>query len=246
MIVYVNGDSFPYMSDGKRYSDYLSEAFNCESVNSSIGGSCNSRIIRTTLRDLIELKKKDPDILAVISMSFTIRTELWDEETQAGYWKQCNDGGFASYSFAVGTHWFTDGIITNKGIPATMQAYAKQWLINFDIEAETTNLLSQCLLLTNWLKSNNIKYVLLSSCLQEPIDFNAPFVKPFYTELFADPRVINFYNFSFTEYVLSKGHTPIDVGVQEIHGKKYNTGHHGDLAHKEFANYLIENYFNEI
>jgi hypothetical protein len=79
MFVYVNGDSYSKNSDKKTYCEFLSEKFNCESHNAAIAGSSNSRILRTSLRDLINLKKeRTDDIIAVISLSFLLRIEVWD------------------------------------------------------------------------------------------------------------------------------------------------------------------------
>jgi hypothetical protein len=130
----------------------------------------------------------------------------------------------------------------DAGIPAKLDSFAKNWITWYNVEAETTKLLQQCLLLVNWLQNNNIRYVLFSSCLQEPVDIVSPFIKPFYDELFLNPGVLNFFTESFTEYCLGHNHEPIDHHLQEIHGITKNIGHHGSEAHNDFANYLFENY----
>lgn len=245
MIVYVNGDSYTATSDGKRYSDFLGEKLKCQSINAAVAGSCNSRITRTSLRDLIDLKKQQTKIVAVISISFTLRTEVWNESLQADKWKQSNDGGFGSYQFATSHNWLLNKDVSSH-IPYNLKSFGREWLMNYDIEAETTNLLKDCVFLVNWLQNNQIPYVIFSGCPQEPIDVNAPFVKPFYNELSADKNVIDFYSQSFTEWCLSQGHTPYDDYQQNIHGVTKIIGHHREAAHSDWANYLLENYLNEI
>lgn len=241
MILYVNGDSYTTGNIGERYSDFLGDLLGCPSINTAINGSSNGRILRTTLRDLLELKKTHTDITAVISLSFLVRTEIWDNETQPDKWKHSNDGEFASYNMVTSKDWYQNRD-TNPELSTKLNSFAKNWITWYNVEAETTRLLQQSLLLVNWLQNNNIKYVLFSSCLQETVDVVSPFIKPFYDELFSDPQVLNFFNQSFTEFCLGRKHEPIDHHLQEIHGITKNIGHHGAPAHKDFANHLFENY----
>ena len=239
MIVYVNGDSYAAMSDGKRYSEFLGEQFSCKSVNSAITGSSNSRILRTSLRDLIDLQKQHNKIVAVINLSFTIRTELWDPNVTSRRFK--NDGEFVSIQPTVKKDWFN----SKKSNDATVyNSYADEFLRWFNPEAETVNLLKEILLLTTWCKHNKIKYVIFSAILQESVDLASPFIKSFYDEVALDKNVLDIFKFSFTEWCLEKEHTPIDQYTHEIHGKTYNIGHHGEKAHQDFANFLFENYLN--
>ena len=239
MIVYINGDSYSSISDGKRYSDFLGEHYNCKSINNAISGSCNSRILRTSLRDLIELKKTEDSIIAVMSMSFILRTELWDMTYTD---KFVNDGDFKSFQTTKSKKWFYD-----KESPISRyNDYSTQWLKWYNVEAETVNLIKEIILFTAWCKLNKIKYVVFSGPLQEPIDFQAPFVNSFYNELINDKNILNIFTDSFTEYCVKQGFSPIDSFTQEIHGKTYIIGHHGQQAHQSFANFLIKNYLNEI
>ena len=243
MFIYVNGDSYTKMSDGKTYCDFLSEKFNCESTNAAISGSCNSRILRTSLRDLINLKKeRTDDIIAVISLSFLLRIEVWDPAAPL-YLKNkfVNDGDFISIQTTGSKNWF-ESKISDSGL---YHKYTTEWLRWYDVEAETINLLKEILLLTTWCKYNKINYVIFTGTLQEPVDFEFPAIKPFYQSIKEDPYVIDIFENSFTEWCISRGHVPTDNFTQEIHGKSYNIGHHGQNAHKDFANYLFENYLNK-
>lgn len=94
-------------------------------------------------------------------------------------------------------------------------------------------------------RKNNIKYVFFSGPLQEPIDFESPFVKPFYDELDKNPNVINFFQNSFTKWCVDRGHEPINDYTQEIHGKTYKVGHQGEAAHADFSKYLFDNYLKD-
>ena len=122
------------------------------------------------------------------------------------------------------------------------QKYVEQWLKWYDIEAETTTLLKEILLLTSWCKYNKIKYVVFSGPLQESVDLETPFIKSYYDAVRVDPNIIDVFSNSFTEWCVNHQYIPIDNHMQEIHGKTYIIGHHGELAHQAFANFLIRNY----
>ena len=240
MILYVNGDSYSAVSNGKRYSDFLGESLGRKVINNAIPGSCNDRIFRTSLRDLIQLKLQYSDVIAVISLSFPIRTELWDQHIKNN--KFSNDGEFTSIQPVTSKDWYLDKTISEK----KYKEFCKQFLTYYNIEAETVKLLQNIILLTAWCKQNKVPYVIISGTLQEPIDFTAPFVKPFYDAMLNDSNIVNTFKNSFTEWCVTNGFVPIDNYTQEIHKKTYIIGHHGEAAHKAFANFLIDNYFHEI
>jgi hypothetical protein len=239
MIIYVNGDSYTEMSDGKRYSEFLANRFDCKFMDAAISGSSNSRILRTSLRDLISLQKQHDEIVAVIGLSFTIRTELWDPNIINNRFEK--DGEFVSIQPTINKDWFKN---KKSNVNSLYKSYADEFLRWFNPEAETVNLLKEILLLTTWCKYNKIKYVIFSAVLQEPVDLESEFIKSFYDNVAQDKNVLDIFKFSFTEWCLEKGHIPIDQYTQEIHGKKYNIGHHGEKAHQDFANFLFENYLN--
>jgi hypothetical protein len=240
MLVYVNGDSYAAVSNGKTYSNFLGEYFNCPVINSAISGSCNSRIFRTSLRDLMELSNTHQDIVAIISLTFPLRTEIWDQDITDNIF--INDGEFVSIQASTSKRWFYDQEPVNK---SKYQKYIEQWLRWYNIESETVTLLKEILLLTTWCKYNKIKYVIFSGPLQETVDFKSPFIKSYYDAIQADPNVINMFENSFTEWCINRGHAPIDDFTQEIHGTTYIIGHHGEAAHQDFAKFLFDNYLGK-
>jgi hypothetical protein len=238
-MIYVNGDSYCSISNGKRYSDFLGEMIGDKVVNASISGSCNNRIFRTSMRDLIELKKTEKNITAIISLTFPIRTEIWDLEHTAHRFRQSNDGDFFSLQPTNSKSWFYDKEDTDSG---KYEKFSKQFLTWYNVEAITLNLLKEILMFSGWCEANNINTIIFSGPLQEPIDFNTPFIKPFIDELSSFHNIIDIFSFSFTQWCVGNGFVPIDNYSQEIHGKTYIVGHHGELAHKAFAQFLIQKY----
>ena len=59
-------------------------------------GSCNSRIIRTTIRDCCELIKRNEPIVALIQLTFLDRYEYAGEPTADNQWKYENGDLFES------------------------------------------------------------------------------------------------------------------------------------------------------
>lgn len=238
MILYVNGDSYSTFSNGRCYGDFLAEHLQCKVTNAAIPGSSNRRIFRTSLRDLMSLKQTHKDIVAVISLSFPLRTEIWDPNV-IGRNQFVNDGEFISVQTTRSKNWFFNRSETTT---SKYQDYINEWLRWYNIEAETVELLKEIILLTTWCKQYNIRYVIFSGPLQEPVDFESSFISSFYKELANDPNIINIFEFSFTEWCVKRGHQPIDDYTQEIHGTTYSIGHQSETAHKDFAKFLFENY----
>ena len=106
MIVYVNGDSYSKWSSGRSYGNFIADHFKCPSLNASTAGASNNRIIRTALRDLIELKKTHNQIYAVISLAYLLRTEIWDIELATAGNPFKNDGEFYTIQPATNKNWF--------------------------------------------------------------------------------------------------------------------------------------------
>jgi hypothetical protein len=60
----------------RNFAYKLSQKLGAKYMNSGLGGSGNDRIARTTLRDLIELKKTEKNIVALIGITEILRMEL--------------------------------------------------------------------------------------------------------------------------------------------------------------------------
>ena len=218
MIIYSNSCSFGTVSDGQVYSDFVSEHFNASLINSGKSGSCNARIIRTTTRDILNLKQTtDEEIVALIGLSNTSRFEYWDDLLTPND----NDGHFVS---------FTSG----NQVANNYKNFTKEWVSSYNYEAETTNLLHQAVLLDSFLTLNNIKHLIWASTPIDGIDRNMPFLKDFYNASLISNSIIPLLEFNFCEYCVSQGHTPIDYNSFDP-----RIGHQGKHGHRAFANFLI-------
>ena len=103
MILYSNSDSYGVLSQpgngtpyGEVYGKFIADKLGSKFVNRGRSGSCNSRIMRTSTRDLIKLRLENPNkkIQALISLAGTYRNELWTEDNQLS---EDFDGQFKSF-----------------------------------------------------------------------------------------------------------------------------------------------------
>jgi len=235
VILYSNSDSYGVFSKpgettpyGDVYGKFIADQVGSKFINRGRSGSSNSRILRTSMRDLIRLRRENPNkkIQALISLATTYRSESWTEEN---IHPEDQDGHFKSFQASSGfTFWTPE-----------QKDFAKHWVAQYDNEAEQTNLLWQVLMFTNTLKSYNIDYLVWWGSpigVVKPIEYTNPFIEDFYQEFKKDKNILSFEDFGFCSWCLDRGFVPFD---KDVFGEY---GHHGPEAHKAFADWLLENY----
>jgi hypothetical protein len=241
MIVYSNSCSFGEAGQGHAvYSDLVAKNYNAACINNGLSSSCNRRIIRTAIRDLIKLKEQDT-VIALIGLTFISRTELWQPWLPAAD----NDGHFYSVEIDHKTiDWSIKGLIDtivpdiHQLADRRVQDYYKQWLDHYHPESAVTDLLTDVIMFAGWCQSNNVKYCIFSNVDMLPSDavvgYTSPFISTLKTQVLQDPNIINPWQFSFGTYALENGFRPKDYHLYKEHG------HPGEDAHKFFSQYLIE------
>jgi hypothetical protein len=241
-LVYLNGDSHSSPQKFKIYGEYISEHYGSKFINHSMEKSSNNRIFRSSLRDLLTLQHQYKNILACVSLSYVMRTDIWDTNHTCDHWRTTanNDGDFLSIQPFSGKDWSLKSLFNNE--PKKYKDFCKSYAVWYNVEAETTKLLEKIILFSNWCENNNIKYLIFSPMYQEPIDFLAPFVCDFYKNIQDNKSIINPFEFSFLEWCVERGHEPIDNFTAHIHGKTFQIGHQGESGHKAFAEFLLENH----
>jgi len=211
-----------------RYSEYLGELLQADAViNNGLAGSCNARIIRTTVRDILDVRKTTNDsILAVICLGSMIRNEWWnvDKVLPVGF----KDGHFESFQI--------HGVENNRQLP--YYQYAQEWYRHYDDDAEQTNFFKELVMLTSFFKQQQIDYIIFAgnNITYKLIDYRDIFIKSFAEHIHNDPNIFDLNNFSFTQYCLEQQHFPFDQDQWGRHG------HHGESAHKDFAKFLFNHY----
>jgi hypothetical protein len=241
MIVYANSCSFGIPPpSGPAYSEIIAHNVSASIINRAKGGSCNRRIIRSSLRDLIEIKQtSNKQILALIGLSFFFRTELWQPNIPA----VDNDGNFHPVGIhtnhVIKTNDYYSGDVEDaySNTDPAIRDYYRQWLIHESKEALITELITDIVMFSAWCRDNNIKCLIWNNASIWPalpdVNCNDIFLKSLSQSLLSEPSVINPWEFSFIDWALSRGHTPYDA---EIYGKY---GHPGPTAHVDLAHYLL-------
>jgi hypothetical protein len=239
MIIYSNSCSFGATNKNfPVYSEIIAKDRNAQLINKGIPGSCNRRIIRTTLRDLNEIKDTD-NIIALIGLTFISRSEIWRPDLPA----VDNDGHFYQIKPTQKLSW-QNGLINtivpdiHKKVDVEISDYYKEWILHYNRESQMTELCTDLVMLTGWLQSKGITYKIFSNVDKlegsEYIGYNSPFINSLYNTILKDKGVIDPWNFSFGTFAQENGLRPIDEDVYGVHG------HPGEKAHKLFAEYLTE------
>lgn len=242
MIVYSNSCSFGEVQPHTVYSDVVANGLSAKLINKGKAGSCNRRIIRSSLRDLIDLKTQDRVVL-LLGLTFVSRTEIWRPDLSA----IDNDGHFHSISvnhkkFDWSIHGLIDTVIPDihKTADPVISDYYQQWLIHYCPESEVTNLLTDIIMFVGWCKNNNIDYIVFSNvdCLPDhnKIGYTSPFIQNLRQEIEQDSNILDPWSFSFGTHSLNSGFVPKD---QHLYGRH---GHPGEEAHIQFGNLLLEHF----
>ena len=216
MIIYSNSCSYGVHSDGPVYSDLVAKNLHAELINHGLSGSCNERIFRTTVRDILNIlgAHKSNDVLVLIGLTNTFRSEYWS--TLPGKYQ---DGHFRSFT------------VSDQSGEA--KNYQQEFYKMYDQEAAITNLLHQLVMLTGFLKSQKVKYLIWTNTPHlTPIDFDADFVQPFYKSITQDADVLTLFDFNFCEFARAHGHPTMDQPYEQ-------GGHPNAQAHKDFADFLM-------
>lgn len=244
MILYSNSCSFGEKNQGHViYPEVVAKSLGANLINEGLAGSCNRRIIRSSLRSLINLRKQNSDITALIGLSFIGRTELWQPHMPSSG----DDGDFHSISVNKKLDW-SNGLINTiipdvyKFTDAEVMDYYKQWLVHMSKEAEVTNLVADMIMLSSFASTNNIKMLIFCNTQKFPespsVDTSAPFLKNFVEYMTNDNSIIDPWKFSFADYALSLGYEPKDKNLFGLNG------HPGEQAHVCFGKYLLDNYIH--
>jgi hypothetical protein len=246
MIVYSNSCSFAAPNQGHLiYPEVVAKSLQAELVNCGRPLSCNRRIIRSTLRDLVELTQEHTDITALVGLSFLFRTELWqpNSETSKKFWAPTNDLYFYPIDINYQQFDWSAGITNtsvpniHKAVPESVREYHKHWLEHYNKEAATIELITDLIMLLNFAQNNNIKMLIFCntqtlSGLPE-VNTDAVYLKSLTEYIKQQKSVVDLWDFSFSSYSRQLGHTPKDI---HLYG---NDGHPGEQAHVDFAENII-------
>lgn len=243
-LIYCNGDSYSDENyhatlKNKIYANAVADYCNGFVINKSISGSCNRRIVRTTLHDVIHQRRINPtqQIIVLIGLSFELRSEIWVDKTKPNLPEESN---FKTHIFSENLTWREDllnSIGMNTQNPYELDKkffnhYSKGRAYFFSPYAERINLLTDLVMLKSTFDSLNIDFLIFQSPKAEKLesDHLLDFLKQ---EINSDTRFFDFENFGFCDWSSEQGFIPLD------YLDRPTIGHYGTEAHQAFANNVL-------
>lgn len=243
-LIYCNGDSY---SDHNYHTSLLDQTYvnhvatytNGFAINRAIAGSCNRRIIRTTLHDMIQQRELNPrqKIIALIGLTFELRSELWADYRVATVPEESN---FVTHTFSSQPDW-RKNLLNNKNIDTPnrfefeekfFKEYSQGRAYFFSPYAERINLLTDLVMLKSTLDLLNINFLIFQSPKAEKLnqDYLLDFLK---NQISVDPRLFNLESFGFCDWSYEQNFIPLDFLDRP------RIGHYGPDAHNAFAKKIL-------
>lgn len=208
MILYSNGCSYTAnmkLLPEQKYPYLLSQRLHYQLRTAAIAGSCNRRIIRSTIRDCANLVNQDQQVFALIQLTHLHRTEYAGVRTVENQYKYSYDENQFEYDLY-------EGLKPNdlNEVPKRVQQWAELGFGLHNESAEFTRLCADLLGLASFFKSKNIGY-----CI-----FSGPAIQvscqdTLYKELQKDNHVLDLLKFNMLGLTGEQKH-PDDVGMQLI------------------------------
>ena len=244
-LIYCNGDSYSAENyhttlHGKTYAHVVGGYCKAFVINHAISGSCNRRIVRSSLHDLILQRKHNPDqkIIALIGLSFELRSELWVDE--------CNISGISAESNFL-THRFSSQITWRENLlaersidtqnthglsPIFFEKFSQGRAFFYSPYAERINLLADLVMLKSTLDLMKVDFLIFQCPKAEQLQ-SEYLVDFFKQQLTMDDRFFDLEQFGFCDWCHESGFQPLDLLDRP------RIGHYGSDAHRAFAEQIL-------
>jgi len=243
-LIYCNGDSYsdenyhPTLKN-KTYAHVIGQYLQGFTINNAIRGSCNRRIIRTSIHDLVHQRKLNPDqkIIALISLSFELRSEIWIDNIVP---QTVVESNFRTHLFSREVNW-RELLLANKDIDPTgpksridqefFDSYSKGRAYFYSPYAERTNLLCDCLMFQSLMNQLNIQFLMFQGPKAEKLQ--QEYLLDFFKSNLNNENFFDFETFGFASWCHQQGFDPLD------YKDRPNIGHYGPDAHRAFAEQIL-------
>ena len=249
-LIYCNGDSysnplFHPALDKKTFAEYVGNALNGFVLNQSINGSCNRRIVRTSLYDMIEQRRVNPNqkIILLLNLTFEIRSDLWvddikvEREQESHFvghqfakidtWKEKLLKGKPIYGIATGAKRESD-MLSSRFLPKLNHGKA----FFYSPYAERINLYADLIMFTAFCDQHNINYLIFQSPRAEKLQ-EEHLLDTFKSKVNNNAKVFDLENFGFLDWAYNQKYKPLDkLDLPQI-------GHYNKDAHKAFAEQVL-------
>jgi hypothetical protein len=257
MILYVNGCSWSSLSNedmtDKVYGDYIAEKMNWELINHSVPGASNSRIFRSSLRNVQKLLKNNSpsDILCILNVTNACRGDVWldfddikNVETfvestnnplilkSINKYKESSDGDYTSWNGA-------DPMISD--ILGWFSGYHRYALkMEMSDEKYLYDAFYNILSFTSFLKERNVKYLIFFANTPDNVPeliSGVEWLSDLYDEIKKDPSILSITSDEvFTEWAIKNNVGMFDKPFSDSMSVAL---HPNTLGHKLWADVLL-------
>jgi hypothetical protein len=244
-LVYCNGDSYSNENvdaslQGRTYANEVGYQLNGSVINKSISGSCNRRIVRTTVSDLLAQRKIEPQqkIIALLGLTFDLRSEIWVENPKKTFPPE--EANFRRHHFSKQTSW-RENLLRGLDIgtenseelePSFFRKFSEGKAYFYNPYAERLNLLCDIVMLKKFLESLNVNFLIFQCPKGQPVG-NGFLLDQFKQEIANDERIFDFESFGFLDWAHGQGFVPLDFKDRP------QIGHYGADAHQAFATKVL-------
>jgi len=226
--IYLNGCSYTAINTlHKVYGNFLSDELGIPVTNAAVRGSCNARIFRRTIDDLIT---KNKDTLVIIGLSFVNRDELWYEDNQIEILSRIPDTD----------KWKDSKLITANYVLSSLDAIStRDRMIDLNVNRQLAHFYTNLFMFTNTLENLGFDYFIFSAA--ENSDWreaNFDFFNSWQItkQCLDNPKIYNLHTFSLKKFAIDN-----DLACTD-------TWHLYEDGHKCFSEFLlnkIKNLYNE-
>jgi len=243
-LIYCNGDSYsdedyhPSLKNNT-YAYTVGEHLQGFVINHAKSKSCNRRILRTSVHDLIHQRQLNPEqkIIALISLSFDIRSEFWIEDANP---TRVAESNFQTHIFTREYNWrelllagkdIDPTIINNRPDKKFFDKYSQGRAYYYSPYAERANLLCDCLMFQALMNQLNIQFLMFQGPKAEPLE--SEYLIDFFKSQLQKENFFDFETFGFVDWCYQQQRFEhLDIGRPE-------TAHYGPDAHRAFAKEIL-------
>tara|TARA_R110000782_G_scaffold24429_4_gene63677 strand:+ start:240 stop:932 length:693 start_codon:yes stop_codon:yes gene_type:complete len=208
-ILYSNGCSFTgnnLVDRHRRYPLIVGQHFGWAVHDHALPGTCNTKIIRCTIRDCLGLLKNNEKITALIQLTFLERWEYAGDPDGANSWQYQDNDQFETIKSLDEKNW-----------PSEIKNYVKQICVSQRSNALYAQLFSNLVGLICFFKTHKIDYCIFSG--PDTLDKNVILQDSFYQYLKTDPNILSltdFYMLALSGTENGKMSHPTQEGMQRI------------------------------
>lgn len=249
--VYCNGDSYSdpdYRPDlnSQTYAHVIAERIGGFAMNKARSGSCNKRIMRVALHDLIQQKTLNPKqpIVALLGLTYELRDEIWIDNHRD--FDHAEESNFFRFQVALDISWrqqLLNNIFSRSNLitriadilgshRSFLEKYQQGRAFFYSPYQERISLYMQLYFMIEWCKQHDINVLMFCAAPSfEPLE--QEYLKDFFGSNLDKRHFLDFEKFSMCEWCRSQGFVPYE------NDRDIDNGHYGPDAHKAFGDFLI-------